>query len=467
MPSVRSSERGESSEIERRVAAARRLTDTLTAQGVRAVAITIVDNAGVARVKTVPVGLLERSTRWGIGLTPAFGVFMVNDSITTSPAVGGPTGDLRLMLDPAAIRVLAAQPGWAWAPADQWTQEETVFSCCQRSFTRRMVEQAAQSGFELRVGTELEWFLGREDNGKLVAGPQGPAYGFSSLAEVSDYARDLLEALQRTGIAVDQFHPEYASGQLEVSLAHTGPVEAADLNVVTRQTIRAVGVSRGWRTSFSPVVVPGEVGNGGHFHFSLQRDGRNLFAGGDGPYGMTEIGSSFIAGVLAELPALLAVGAPSMASYLRLVPSHWAGVYGCWGRENREAAIRFVTGMIGSAEAAANFEVKCFDESANPYLAIGCTVAAGLAGVDQGLRLPPEFPDDPATHPDDELEALGVRRLPTTLDESLKRLESSTVIEDALGPALHGALVAVRRAELEAFGGMDAEGVANAHRWRY
>ena len=74
----------------------------------------------------------------------------------------------------------------------------------------------------------------------------------------------------------------------------------------------------------------------------------------------------------------------------------WAGAYACWGRENREAAMRFVTGMSGSEETAANCEVKCFDQSANPYLVIGAVIAAGIDGVDRALALPPEVTDDPA-----------------------------------------------------------------------
>ena len=92
--------------------------------------------------------------------------------------------------------------------------------------------------------------------------------------------------------------------------------------------------------SFAPAVVAGAVGNGQHLHLSLRRNGGNLLAGGDGPYGMTEEGESFLAGVLEALPALAAVGAPSVASHLRLVPSHWAGAFRCWGRENRETALR-------------------------------------------------------------------------------------------------------------------------------
>jgi len=86
--------------------------------------------------------------------------------------------------------------------------------------------------------------------------------------------------------------------------------------------------------SFSPSVQAGGVGNGGHLHLSLHRGGRSLFGGGDRQFGLTDEAEAFIAGVLERLPALLAVGAPSVASYLRLLPSHWAGAFACWGLEN-------------------------------------------------------------------------------------------------------------------------------------
>jgi len=451
-----------------RVAKARELTEMLPARGVRSVGMSVVDNAGVARVKTVPLPLLERAVRFGIGLSPVFGVMMVNDHITSSPEVGGPAGDLRLMLDPEALRVLPAQPGWAWAPADQFTQDGEPFGNCQRSFLKRMVDRAAAAGFELSVGCEIEWFHGREeDDGRIVYGHRGPAYSLSALAQTSDFVNDLIGVFDQEQAGVDQFHPEYALGQMEISLAHRPPVAAADLNVLVRQTIRSVAANHGWQASFSPTVIPGQVGNGGHIHYSLNRDGRNLFAGGQGPYGMTDEAEAFMAGVLEHLPALLAVGCPSVVSYLRLVPSAWAGVYQIWGKENREAAVRFVTGMIGQRETSANCEVKCFDSSANTYLATGSLIAAGLDGVKRSLRLPAEFPDDPASHPEEELAQKGVKRLPASLGDALDRLEADGVIKEAMGSMLFGAFTAVRRAEFEFFGEMDPDAVAAAHRWRY
>jgi glutamine synthetase len=221
------------------------------------------------------------------------------------------------------------------------------------------------------------------------------------------------------------------------------------------------------RASFAPVVIAGHVGNGGHVHFSLWRDGTNLFAGGEGPHGMTETGEAFVAGVLAEVPALVAVGSPSVPSYLRLIPQHWAGAFACWGRENREAAIRFITGMVGARERSANTEVKCFDQSANPYLVAGAVLAAGLAGVDANLRLPEEVTFDPGSMTADELGQRGIQRLPQSVDEALAHLEKSDVLRDAMGPMLFGSFAAVRRAEAEAYAGQDAESVVADHRWRY
>src|SRR5262249_23756543 len=122
--------------------------EELAARAVRVIAVTIVDNAGVARVKAVPMAAYERSLRNGLGLSPIFNVCTVVDTFTRSAAVGGPTGDLRLIPDPAAAR-LCAEPGWAIAPADQYTQDGEVFGCCQRSFARRMVQEAFARRLEL------------------------------------------------------------------------------------------------------------------------------------------------------------------------------------------------------------------------------------------------------------------------------------------------------------------------------
>ena len=439
----------------------------LRAAGVSMVALCWVDNAGITRVKTIPLGRLERAASWGVGMSPVFDVFGVNDDITTSEHIGGPSGDLRLVPDLDRLAVLAGQRGWAWAPVDRYTQEGRVYAACQRSFARRLAEQAREQGLELRMSFEVEWAVGTEDDGRFVPACAGPAYGMTRVIELSDYGREVVEALERQGITVEQFHPEYAAGQLEVSVAAADPVSAADDSVLVRQTIRAVSAAFGFRASFAPAVVAGSVGNGGHVHLSVWRDGRNVLAGGPGPHGVTGDGEAFAAGILAALPALTGVGAPSVASYLRLVPSRWAGVFQCWGRENREAALRLVTGSAGEQDARANLEVKCFDLAANPYLVTGSLIAAGLAGLEAAARLPAEMIGDPAGLPADELARRGIRRLPQSLAEATGCLEDAAILREAMGDPLFSAFVAVRRAEIQLFADVSPPDIVAQTRWRW
>jgi glutamine synthetase len=419
----------------------------LVARGVRTVALTWVDNAGVTRVKAVPAGRLGHAAAWGVGMSPVFDVFLADDSITRTDQLGGPDGDLRLFPDLARLVPLAGQPGWAWAPADRFTQDGRPWLADQRGFARRMIDRAAAVGLQFRMAIEVEWAVGRDDD-DFVPACRGPAYGMTRLVELSDYCRDVLAALEDQGLRVDQLHPEYAPGQFEVSVAPGDPVAAADDNVLVRQTVRAVSHRHGLRASFAPAVVAGQVGNGGHVHLSAWQDGVNLFAGFPGGPGR-----HVAAGLLAHLPALLAVGAPTPASYLRLVPSRWAGAFACWGVETREAALRYVPG-------AANLEVKCFDLAANPYLLLGALVAVALDGLATRPPLPEPVAGDPADLP-------GAPRLPTTLDDAVEAFAADRVLREALGDALFDAVAAVRRAEAARLRDCSPDQVAAALRWLY
>ena len=435
----------------------------LADRGIAAVALTYVDNAGITRTKTVPVGRLADAVTAGVGISPVFDVFLIDDSITTSAHIGGPVGDLRLYPDLDALCRLSGQPGWAWAPADRYTQDGRPYVACQRLFAAAMADRAAERGLDLKMAFEVEWFVGRDEGDGTTPACAGPAYGMSRVVELSDYIRELLVVLDDQGVPVEQFHPEYAAGQLELSVATADPVGAADRLILVKETIRAVAQTHGLRVSFAPVVVAGQVGNGGHLHWSVWSDGRNLFAGGDRRHRLTGQGESILAGMLDALPALCAVGAPSVASYLRLVPQRWAGPWQCWGLENREAALRLVTGTAGTEASAANAELKCFDASANPYLVAGAVTAIATATADEGRQLPEEVGVDPATLPPGEQPPL----LPRNVGEAIDHLEKDERLRAAMGDALFEAFVAVRRAEAELFAGWTDDEIAGATRWRY
>ncbi|MFE2881098.1 glutamine synthetase family protein [Streptomyces sp. NPDC059272] len=457
---------GRPGEVERATA----LAAELTGRGVHGIVLAYVDTAGVGRVKTVPTAKLASAAAWGVGMSPVFDTFLADDSIVTTDVLGSPDGDLRLYPDLTQLAVLSGQPGWAWAPVDRITQEGERHPGCTRTFLRRTVVDAErQHGLTFRAGIEIEWSLGLDSapDGAFVPATTGPAYSATRQVELSDYGAELLSALATQGVDVEQFHPEYAAGQFELSVSALDPVAAADRSVLVRQTVRAVSQRHGLRASFSPAVLAQGVGNGGHIHLSAWRDGANLHAGGDRRYGMTPDAESFAAGVLAHLPALTAVTAPSPASCFRLRPSQWAGVFTAWGRETREAAVRIVTGTAGLRAQSANLEVKPVDLAANPYLALGCLIAAGLDGLTTVAALPEETTGDPAHLEAPEAETRGVRRLPTSLAESVAEFREDAQLRAALGPVLADAVIAVRQGEIAAVAELDDERIAAAYRWRY
>ncbi|RKS69139.1 glutamine synthetase [Actinomadura pelletieri DSM 43383] len=449
----------------------------LAGQDIVAVALTWVDVSGITRTKTVPVERLEHAATWGVGMSPVFDVFLLDDSITSGKYIGGPSSDLRLHPDLSRLRPMAALPGWAQAPALRYAQDGTVHPLDARALLRRETERLADGGWSVRAAFEIEWAVSLKDGPKgdgdaFVPACRGPAYGMTRVTELAGYLRDLLSALKATGVTVAQLHPEYAAGQYEVSVVAEDPVGAADTAVLVRETIRAVSMEHGLAATFSPKVEADSVGNGAHVHLSLWRQGGtsgpvNVMAGGDGPCGMTAAGEAFAAGILRRLPALLAIGAPSVASYLRLVPSHWSGAFACWGRENREAALRFVTGAEGERTDAANLEVKCLDAAANPYLVLAALLAAGRDGLGTELRLPEPVGVDPAGLPDEERAARGIERLPESLPEAVAAFEADTVLRDALGEAVIDTVAAVRRGEIALLDGATPEQVAAATRWRH
>ena len=184
-------------------------------------------------------------------------------------------GDQRIVPDLDRLVVLAAQPGWAWAPGERYTQRGDGARPDSRLLLGRLVDGATP-----REGSRC--------------GPRSRSSGWSPPATVTrsprpsaarptgcpGSARPPTTAVTSSprsraqGVAVEQCHPEYAPGQFELSVAAESPVHAADTSVLVRQTIRSVGRRHGFRTSYSPKVDTAGVGNGGHVHLSLWRDGR-------------------------------------------------------------------------------------------------------------------------------------------------------------------------------------------------
>ncbi|PJJ61699.1 glutamine synthetase family protein [Compostimonas suwonensis] len=418
----------------------------------------IVDMAGVMRAKVVPSSRLDSFVKSGMGASPTWTVFCVDDAIAFSPSFTV-AGDLRLHIATEDLRDLGG--GTRWAPARFTNQDGSPFPGCTRSALDRAVNRLASAGISALIGHEIEFTLFDATEPQLWA-----AYGLSSVLSTEGFLTDLLEAAQLAGVPIEQVHAEYGHNQFEIALGPAEPLRAADNMVLARIVISRTARKHGMRASFSPVPVAGGSGNGAHQHLSLTRDGAPLFSGGEGPYGLSDDGASAIAGLVTRLPEFMAALASSAVSALRLQPGMWSGAYCCWGLENREAAVRFCAATLGNPKGA-NVEVKAVDPSANPYLSSAAILGMAASGIEQGLALPPEVRVNPADLSEEERIASGAWLLPTTQPQMLSSIAGSELAREIFGDLVLEALIAVKQHEVDTFAHLPVEQTIERLRFRW
>lgn len=432
----------------------------LEGEGVDTVIGTVVNPAGLTHAKTVPIRRTNTFADPGLGASPSWHAFAIDQSGIAFTDDVGVVGDQRLRIDLSAMRIVG--DGLAWAPASFFEQDGTPVPACARGTLGRLEAALEEAGLEAAIGHEIEFLLVDPGGGRLPAALWAQ-YGLAGVLEHEAFIRDVNAAATTAGVAIEQFHPEYGANQFEISLSPLPPVAAADQLAVTRLIIGRAARRQGLRVSLSPAPFAGSVGSGAHQHFSLTSAEGPLFSDAPGRAGMTAAGESAIAGVIGGLPEAQGILCGSIVSGLRMRPGNWAGAYACWGTENREAAVRFVKGGPANPRGA-NVEVKVVDPSANPYLATAAILGLALDGIKREATLPPEITVDPAKLSDSQRAEAGIVCLPEAQSEAIAALDGSALLRGILGDAAVDMVVAVRRLEHERYGDLDPEQLADKFR---
>jgi glutamine synthetase len=437
----------------------------LEAAGVDTLIGTVVNPAGLTHAKTVPVRRTDTFADPGLGASPVWHGFAIDQvGVVFSPGITV-VGDRRIRIDLSALRPLG--DGLAWAPGAFFDQEGIPDPACSRGTLSRVEARLAEAGLSALVGHELEFVLVGPDGSRLPSALWAQ-YGMTGVLEYEAFVRDVTRSCTAAGVAIEQFHPEYSLNQFEISFRPQTPTVAADHLVLARIIVGRIARRHGFRVSLSPVPFVGGVGSGAHQHFSLWSGNDTasltpLFSGGVGARGMTREGEMAVAGLLDGLLEAQGMLCGSILSGLRIQPGHWAGAYVCWGAENREAAVRFLLGGPNNPHSA-NVEVKIVDPSANPYFASATVLGLALEGIEQRAVLPPETTVDPALLSDIERQGNGIVLLPSNQADSIIALDKSARMRRILGDAVVDVTVAVRDHEQSQYSSLGPEALAEKFR---
>ncbi|NPD31135.1 glutamine synthetase [Eggerthellaceae bacterium zg-1084] len=321
--------------------------------------------------------------------------------------------------------------------------EGSAFEGDPRQVLQRMVSRASSLGYVFNVGPELEHYYFRDASGTEVL-DRGGYFDLTSLDSGSDLRRDTVLNVENMGIPVEYSHHETGPSQHEIDLRYTDALSMADAVMTYKLVVKEVARSHGVYASFMPKPLEGHPGSGMHVHQSLfSMEGENLFFDPSDALGyrLSDLAKSYIAGLLRYAPEFSLVTNQYVNSYKRLAAGAEAPAYLSWGKNNRSTLVR-IPGYRPDSSSACRVELRSPDAAANPYLAFSVMLAAGLAGIEEGLRLPdPIESTNLFAHSHRTLRSKGLEPLPLNLGEAIERFEASQLMRDTLGPYIHQYLV--------------------------
>jgi glutamine synthetase len=355
-------------------------------------------------------------------------------------------GDFELKIDFGTLRALPWQTSAVMVFCDLFQNGRRVEEA-PRSVLRTQIERLAKAGFTCFTASELEFFLYNQTF--EAAG----ANQYSSLSPASDYRIDyhtmqpareepLMRALRNfmdaAGVPVESSKGEWGKGQHEINFVYGQPLPIADGHTLFKQGTKEIAAQQGRCVTFMAKPFAAEVGSSCHIHMSLAQRGKNVFWHPKQQRG-SKCFRQFLGGLLKYSPELCYFYAPTVNSYKRYQPASWAPTKMAWAFDNRTVGFR-VVGHGGSFR----LENRMPGADANPYLAFAAMIAAGLAGIEEGLDCGEVYQGN--AYVDEKLPSL-----PRSLRDAADLLEKSALAREAFGDSVTDFYVHTARCEIEAF----------------
>jgi glutamine synthetase len=317
-----------------------------------------------------------------------------------------------------------------------------------RQVLRRNLDQARERGFSFYAAPEMEFFYFASSDPEGAPKPLDSASYFDlTTADVaSDTRKRTIHNLEAMGIPVEYSFHEDSPSQHEIDLRYTDALTMADNVMTFRLVVKETAHEDGLYATFMPKPLAGVQGSGMHTHFSLFEGDTNAFHDAGDEHGLSQVGKSFLAGLLTHAREITAITNQWVNSYKRLVIGYEAPVYVAWARNNRSVVVNVPQHKRAKAEST-RLEFRAPDPACNPYLAFSVVLAAGLRGIDKGYELPPETADNLYQLTPEERMAEGIVSLPGSLADAVEEMERSELVAEALGEHVFEWFIRNKRAE--------------------
>jgi glutamine synthetase len=395
----------------------------------------VFDVDGIFRGKYMGADKLASALANGFGFCDVVLGWDMSDQLYDNVAFTGwhsayPDAEVRLL--PETLRTIPFEGGTPLILGEFSGRAEAV---CPRGLLRRILDRAAAAGYRVNAAVEYEFFLFEEtpqsvrDKGYRGLKPITPGnFGYSMLRSGvhADFYEELWTTCESMRIELEALHTETGPGVIEAAIRVDDALEAADKAALFKTIVKILAQRRGWMATFMAKWSRDWPGQSGHLHMSLidSESGRSAFHEEGAEHSMSERMRWFVGGQQALMPELLAMAAPTVNSFTRLIPGFWAPTAATWGFENRTCALR----VIGGSAACQRVEYRIAAADINPYVALAAAIGSGLWGIERRIDPDPAIAGNAYA-----LDAAPERGLPSTLWEAAQRLRGSAAAGDLFG----------------------------------
>ncbi len=364
------------------------------ASGAQHVKVGVFDVDGIMRGKYMSRDKFLSSLEGGFGFCDVVLGWDCQDQLYdnvkyTGWHTGYPDAPVRLL--PETCRTLPFEDGGLFFLGEFAPPSETI---CPRALLRRVLERCKAMGYSAYVGFEYEFFVFKETpesvRAKYYQGlvPMAPGwFGYSVIRNSagSEFYRELLDTCREMDMAIEGLHEETGPGVIEAAIGVDGALAAADKAALFKTFAKVIAQRNGYLATFMAKWSKDVPGQSGHIHISLKdAAGKGVFHDPAKPHSMSDTLRWFVGGQQRFMPEFLAMVAPTINSYRRLIPGFWAPTDASWGVENRTTALRVIPGSAKSQRV----EYRIAAADANPYVILAAALGSGLLGIEQ--RIEPE-----------------------------------------------------------------------------
>ncbi|UXX81791.1 glutamine synthetase family protein [Roseovarius pelagicus] len=358
-------------------------------------------------------------------------------------------GDYVMKPDLGTIRMMPWLEGTAMVLCDiQDHHTHADIPHSPRAMLKKQLKRLEALGYDAMMATELEFFLFEKSYDDIRKS------GFRDLEPISGYNEDyhifqttkeehvmrpIRNHLWNAGIPIENSKGEAESGQEELNIKYDAALNTADYHTIAKHAIKEISWQHGHAASFLPKWHHDRVGSSSHVHQSLWKDGKNAFQDPSDDLGMSQLMKNYMAGMLKYAPDYTYFLAPYINSYKRFQKGTFAPTRTIWSVDNRTAGFR----LCGDGTKAVRVECRVGGSDLNPYLAMAAQLAAGIAGIEEGLELSPPFKGDAYSG--------NEGMIPGTLRDARETLTGSAMLRAAMGDDVIDHYARAAEVEIEDF----------------